>query len=208
LPHDDLIAAELGSLAGRVERELRLLVSAALAELREGIATARAERLEWRAELDDTLAAWEIRLQQRMDAIRDGVDGAPGPPGAASDIPGPPGADGRSVAVRGTYAETQAYHALDLVALNGGSFIALCDDPGPCPGEGWQLLARQGKAGAPGMRGEKGDRGEIGPAGQPGRSVVAFTLSDEGVLTLSFDDGNSLSQDLYGWAAQFIAGLR
>lgn len=202
MPHDDLIAAELGSLAGRVERELRLLVSAALAELREGIATARAERLEWRAELDDALAAWEMRIAQRMDTIRDGADGAPGPPGAASDIPGPPGADGRSVAVRGTYADTETYHALDLVALNGGSFIALCDDPGPCPGDGWQLLARQGKAGAPGMRGERGERGEVGPAGPPGPGAASFTVSEDGLLTLGMGNGGTVTCDLYPMLAR------
>lgn len=80
LPHDEL-AAELGGIAGRLERELRLLVSAAVAELREAIATARAERLEWRAELDDVLAAWEMRIEQRLDTLRDGVDGEPGPRG-------------------------------------------------------------------------------------------------------------------------------
>ena len=51
--------------------------------------------------------------------------------------------------------------ALDIVALNGGSFIAKKDNPGPCPGAGWQLIASQGK------RGDKGERGLQGIPGVP-----------------------------------------
>ena len=55
------------------------------------------------------------------------------------------GRDGKSIAMRGTFNETADYHRLDIVACNGGSFVALKDAPGPCPGSGWQLLASQGK---------------------------------------------------------------
>jgi hypothetical protein len=47
--------------------------------------------------------------------------------------------DGNSITVRGTFNETAEYRRLDVVALNGGSFVALKDKPGPCPGSGWQL---------------------------------------------------------------------
>ena len=194
MPHDDIVLVELGAIVGRLERELRLSVAVALAELREAIATARAERLQWLADGEDTVAAWEMRIEQRLDTLRDGKDGAPGPPGPASEMPGPPGSDGRSVTVRGLYADTQAYSANDLVALNGGSFIATKDDPGPCPGDGWQLLARQGKTGQPG---ERGGKGEPGPAGPPGPRATALTVTDDGMLTLSFEDGAPLTCDLY-----------
>jgi hypothetical protein len=46
------------------------------------------------------------------------------------------GRDGQSVKVRGTFNEAAAYHRNDVVACNGGSFIALKDAPGPCPGSG------------------------------------------------------------------------
>src|SRR5215831_13082681 len=75
------------------------------------------------------------------------------------------GRDGRSIAVRGTFGETADYGRLDLVACNGGSFIALKDAPGPCPGSGWQLVASPGKRGVAGMKGERGERG---PKGDPG----------------------------------------
>jgi hypothetical protein len=63
---------------------------------------------------------------------------------------------------------------LDVVALNGGSFVALKDKPGPCPGSGWQLIASQGKRG---VAGEKGERGPPGPRGDAGASSSA-TIRD------------------------------
>ena len=67
------------------------------------------------------------------------------------------GADGRSFRIRGTFNPSERYKALDVTALNGASFVAKQDDPGVCPGDGWQLIASQGK------------RGLAGPAGEPGR---------------------------------------
>jgi hypothetical protein len=78
------------------------------------------------------------------------------------------GRDGKSITVRGTFDETADYRRLDVVARNGGSFIALKDAPGHCPGSGWQLLASQGKRG---VAGEKGDRGECGPTGLSGATI-------------------------------------
>jgi hypothetical protein len=75
------------------------------------------------------------------------------------------GRDGSSVNIRSTFDANADYRRLDVVAFNGGSFIALKDAPGPCPGTGWQLIASQGKRGTPG---EKGERGPPGPRGDPG----------------------------------------
>jgi hypothetical protein len=61
--------------------------------------------------------------------------------------------------IRGTYDSLTPYGHLDVVALNGGSFVALKDAPGPCPGDGWQLLASCGR------RGPRGERGLQGPTG-------------------------------------------
>jgi Collagen triple helix repeat (20 copies) len=74
------------------------------------------------------------------------------------------GADGRAVEVRGLFDASATYGHLDIVALNGGSFIAKKDDPGPCPGAGWQLISSQGKSG---QRGERGERGLQGLSGVP-----------------------------------------
>lgn len=81
--------------------------------------------------------------------------------------------------VRATWAETETYAALDIVALNGCSFIARRDGPGVCPGEGWQLIASAGKPGIKGAPGERGDRGEPGSRGLPGASaplIVGWTI--------------------------------
>jgi hypothetical protein len=46
------------------------------------------------------------------------------------------GHDGSGINVCGTWRETTEHQRNDLVACNGGSFIALKDAPGPCPGAG------------------------------------------------------------------------
>ncbi|MBR0730362.1 hypothetical protein JQ595_16545 [Bradyrhizobium japonicum] len=74
---------------------------------------------------------------------------------------GTDGCNGRSLKIKGLFNAEASYRALDIVALNGGSFVARCDDPGPCPGDGWQLMASQGK------RGDKGERGLQGVPGVP-----------------------------------------
>lgn len=109
---------------------------------------------------------------------------------AAAGRDGRDGSDGRSPDPRGTYAEGETYERLDVVAMNGGSFIALRDNPGPCPGEGWQLLAGRGKPGKPGEKGE-------GVRGDPGPPLVAAELSDEGMLTLTNGDGSTVEADFY-----------
>src|SRR4051794_34566293 len=53
----------------------------------------------------------------------------------------------RLIRHRGTFKEDTEYAAYDAVALNGGSFLALRNKPGACPGLGWQLLAAPGKRG-------------------------------------------------------------
>jgi len=62
--------------------------------------------------------------------------------------------------VRGTYNPQSAYSANDIVALDGGTFIARKDNPGPCPGGGWQLMAKQGQRGIAGPKGERGPAGK------------------------------------------------
>jgi hypothetical protein len=80
---------------------------------------------------------------------------------ARAGVDGKDGRDGGSLEVRGLFSDKETYKALDIVALNGGSFIARRDNPGPCPGAGWQLIASQGK------RGDKGERGLQGIPGVP-----------------------------------------
>ena len=58
--------------------------------------------------------------------------------------------------IRGTYDPKAEYFANDLVAKDGASFVAKRNNPGPLPGDGWQLLARQGQRGVAGERGAPG----------------------------------------------------
>jgi hypothetical protein len=64
--------------------------------------------------------------------------------------------------VRGTFDSDAVYNHLDVVALNGSSFVATRDSPGDCPGDGWQLLASAGSRGPRGGRGGRGEKGERG----------------------------------------------
>ena len=72
------------------------------------------------------------------------------------------GRDGRSLKIRDTWDPDACYFALDVVACDGASFVARRDNPGPCPGDGWQLCARQGPRGRPGPQGERGEKGRDG----------------------------------------------
>ncbi len=101
------------------------------------------------------------------------------------------GADGRSMAVRGTWSETETYRYLDVVTRNGGAFAAIQDDPGPCPSGGWQGIA------APGGKGDRGAPGERGPAGPPGLPVRSLEPDKDGLLTLTDADGAKVTGDLY-----------
>ena len=106
---------------------------------------------------------------------------------------GKDGSDGRSFAIRGTWQEGEGYRALDVVMLNGASFVAVMDDPGACPGDGWQLLAAQGKRGKPGEPGPAG----VGLRGLPGATVSTLTVDGDGILTLLCSDGAEVRCDLY-----------
>jgi hypothetical protein len=104
------------------------------------------------------------------------------------------GANGRSLAFRGAWKGGIDYATLDVVAFNGGSWVALQDAPGACPGDGWQLLASQGKAGKQGPDGQRGERGYPGP---PAPAPTSLAVDDAGILTLTLADGSTLTADFY-----------
>lgn len=112
------------------------------------------------------------------------------------------GADAMEIEVRGTWSVDETYRHLNVVAMNGATFIARADNPGPCPGEGWQLMSAQGKRGPAGERGDKGERGE---RGAPGASFARTVLDDAtGLLVFEMTDGTSLHCDLAPLAERII----
>jgi hypothetical protein len=86
------------------------------------------------------------------------------------------GHDGKSLRPRGSFDADAEYKALDAVLYNGSSYVALCDDPGRCPGQKWQLVAAAGRDGATGPRGERGERGLIGPRGEPAPTITGWRV--------------------------------
>jgi hypothetical protein len=289
----EVLAEELGAVAGRVERELGLRVTAVEARVEAVIARLEQRYAERDAEREAKVARVEQALSERLASLqngkdgRDGVDGAPGPegppghPGAPGEaiqgpagIQGPPGekgadglpgaigergpegppgklmvakvwadgvhyegdvvikdgstyqalrdtgrepphddwaplalrgADGRSLSIRGTFDPAETYRQFDVVASAGGSLVALKDDPGPCPGPGWQLLAGRGKDGG---RGERGERGVPGVNGADGISLTGNgTFDARGMkLLLERSDGSKGAVDVYDFALALKEG--
>jgi hypothetical protein len=87
--------------------------------------------------------------------------------------------------LRGAYRSDQDYDRMDVVMLDGSSYVARCESPGPCPCEDWRILASVGSTGAQGIRGARGERGErgspgpagaMGPQGKPGASIVGWRV--------------------------------
>jgi hypothetical protein len=86
------------------------------------------------------------------------------------------GCDGLTPNVCGTFDAYKTYARLDVVECDGASYIARCDDPGICPGDGWQLLSRPGRRGPVGETGPCGRKGERGARGEAAPTIVNWTL--------------------------------
>jgi hypothetical protein len=102
------------------------------------------------------------------------------------------GDPGKSPEPKGLFDSETDYSFLDIVMLNGASFIAKYDGPGACPGEGWNLLAGQGKQGRPGPPGLKGEPGRASLS-----TVKSMDISEDGLLVLANSDGTIVECDLY-----------
>ena len=112
------------------------------------------------------------------------------------------GRDARSPRVRGTFNADAQYNELDIVAHGSGSFIARHDNPGPCPGDGWESLSLSGEKGAAGPRGEKGAKGEQGP---PGPIIATWEVDREAyrVRAIMSDGSDGGTLDLRPMFEQF-----
>jgi hypothetical protein len=97
-------------------------------------------------------------------AVRNtGSEPKDGPDFLCISAPGAAGENGRGFNLRGTWSPAKTYHELDVVAHNGGTWIARQDGAGVCPGQDWQCGSMPGKRGPAGesIKGDPGPRGEL-----------------------------------------------
>jgi hypothetical protein len=125
----------------------------------------------------DVLA--EVAREAAREAAQLAVDAIPRPK------------DAKKITPRGLYKPDETYLELDIVALNGGSFIAKCDDPGPCPGEGWMLLTQRGKRG-----GRSAHRAEVRRRHNAVRDGSRQRRSPRGRLRSSCRGNRPISEDV------------
>jgi hypothetical protein len=130
----------------------------------------------WRPEMVIYQAEFVSHNGQLWQACRDTAQTPGGSDWICVARAGRDGVDALAPRVRGTYDAHATYEQLDIVAMEGASFIAKRDKPGICPGDGWQLLSRQGKRG---QRGERGERGPTGPKGDTGPAVMPQLVSSK-----------------------------
>jgi len=112
------------------------------------------------------------------------------------------GRDAPVPVVKGTFDPKQAYSALDIVVSDGAAFIARRKDPGPCPGENWQMISRQGQrgiAGDKGVAGRDGTPGVKGDQGVPGKdapSIKAWKIDAKHFLAVPMLSDGSVGAQL------------
>src|SRR5262245_27886035 len=95
---------------------------------------------------------------------------------------------------RGAFVSDATYAAMDIAMVNGSAFLALRENPGPCPGPGWRLLAAAGK------RGPKGDPG-VTPPTISGWSIDARSFTVTPVMN---DGTRGPSLELLGLFREFL----
>jgi hypothetical protein len=133
---------------------------------------------------------------------------------ARNDTASPPGAKGwvclakpgNSLTIRGTYNGGMDYRSLDVAMINGSSFVALKDMPGPCPGSDWHLLASRGSRGNRGLNGERGFTGLRGERGQAAPTIETWEVDRARyVATPVMSDGSKGPPlELRGLFEQFV----
>ena len=119
-----------------------------------------------------------------------GEPGAPGERGEQGE-PGSSGTAAREWRHRRGHNPSQTYELHDVVTHDGGSWLALYDDPGVLPGPGWAQLTIRGQ------RGKPGEPGMRGPAGPEGRGIVEVSVTENGdTLVVDFTDGTQRAFEL------------
>ncbi len=85
---------------------------------------------------------------------------------------------------KGTWTSNTAYKALDLVTLNGSSYLCIADVQGSSEPASdfthWQLIASKGEQGIQGVQGPQGPQGVKGDTGAQGPQGVKGNKGDKG----------------------------
>jgi hypothetical protein len=117
---------------------------------------------------------------------------------------------GDSLTVRGAYDDHADYRCLDVIMVDGSSFVALKDHPGPCPGADWQLLASRGSRGDRGLKGERGLVGPRGDAGASGATIRDWKIERERYVAtpVMLDGSDGPPLELRGLFEQFLSEVR
>jgi hypothetical protein len=155
---------------------------------------------------------WTNRVHYEGDVIRHNgatyqalADTGQQPPHSDWGVLASRGTDGRGFVLRGTYDGAAEYRQHDIVMINRNSFAAKYDNPGECPGEGWQLF------GPSGQRGKEGPPGSPGAKGADGRSVSIVKWEadpDEMVLRIADSTGNTFAVDLQPIAERILEAAK
>ncbi len=155
----DVLAQELGAVAGRIEREAKLRLDAALSD----IARKDAER-----ELRVDRLAHELR--ERLVGLKDGVAGERGDQGERG-LQGDRGERGDP----GQNGEAGQPGERGLPGERGADGLPGAAGERGLPGDRGEI-GPPGAAGERGLPGEAGQRGECGPPGEPGPPGLAADL--------------------------------
>jgi hypothetical protein len=199
----EALAAEVASDVSRIERELRLLVANALAEIRAEVARLMLQTAERVVSIKDGEPgpmgpAGPQGVRGEQGERGEGIIGPPGEQG----IPGPPGEPAEPPYVGevcGLFDPVREYRKYDLVTLGGAEWRARHDAPGLLPGDGWVLAAKAG---------ERGKRGDIGPRGErglPAATITGWVLRDFRATPQMSDGSNGAPLDLRGLFEQYHA---
>jgi hypothetical protein len=208
----ELLADELGAVAGQIEREASHRITALVADVERRFAQQELllERFQKSMEtlFNSNLATWGNAVAEKMAALKDGRDGADGRAGTdgKDGRDGIDGAEGKQGPI-GPTGETGLQGLQGLAGERGemGPPGAKGDpgevgpkgDPGEAGAKGDHgergETGQSGEAGPQGERGEsiKGDQGEVGPQGPQGDCGAAGAPGSQGVSGEKGDRGEA-----------------
>jgi hypothetical protein len=98
------------------------------------------------------------------------------------------GRDAITPTVRGAYGVNDSYAELDIVTFDGCAYIARSDNPGLCPGEGWEPLSKRGQRSRRGeaIRGPQGEKGAKGDKGDDALEIVNWHVDPVNYRAIPF----------------------